>query len=56
VPFDPVQTEQLSVFINKSLLFLRYSFRAMGYIQTKINLQFLDKEENGAFSLERQTI
>jgi hypothetical protein len=27
----------------------------MGYIQTKINLQFLDKGKKSVFSLDRQT-
>ena len=37
--------------LNKLLILLHYSFRAMGYIQTKINLPFLNKEENSVFSL-----
>ena len=46
----------LSVFLNKPLILLHYSFRAMGYIQNKINLPFLGKEENCVFSLDTQNI
>jgi hypothetical protein len=54
--FDPYRPTCCQVFLNKPLVLLHYSFRAMGYIQTKINLPFLDKEEYCVFSLDIQNI
>lgn len=40
------------MFLHKKLIFLHYTFRALGQNKTKINLQVLDKGENCVLSLE----